>query len=352
MSFDEGMQAFKAGDYTRAAEHFVAVTEKDENNHKAWNALGICLSKTGEFEQAGICFENAVTLDPGNDTYRRNKEKNDKKRQVIPEPSLELDDEPVVRAQPSKKIASGYQRNYWQIPLYFIPIILCLASPIVGFLSIILGAWYIKQDADSLNAGSNPNGSAWGKLKGWEWMLLLIFFWILMPVYSWKREQVYNENIGYGSYNGVSAGSAMSLLKIAGGIFAFLIFCMVVAAFVFGMSGSGSVGSPSIQKDDSSLPVKPLSTQSGPNYNGFEVSNTDFQQEQYATYITGTVKNTKNRTYKYVQVEINLYDGSGAQVGSTMANTNNLEPGGVWKFKAIALQDEATNFKIKEITAF
>lgn len=236
MSFDEGMQAFKAGDYNRAAEHFVAVTEKDENNHKAWNALGICLSKTGEYEVAGTCFENALTLDSSNDTYRRNKEKNDKKRQVIQEPSLELDDEPVVRAQPSKKAMSGYQRNYLQIPLYFVPMILSAVNLPIGFLSIILGAWYIKHDAESLNAGSNPNGSAWGKLKGWEWMLLLIFFWIVLPVYSWKREQIYEENLGFGTnpFSNTPVSGAEDLMwkyvKYAGGALCLIIFVALIAS--------------------------------------------------------------------------------------------------------------------------
>lgn len=69
-------------------------------------------------------------------------------------------------------------------------------------------------------------------------------------------------------------------------------------------------------------------------------------------YITGTIKNNTNKQYKYVQVEINLYDGDGAQIGSTLANTNNLEPGGTWKFKAVALEDGAKSYKIKDVTGF
>jgi len=69
-------------------------------------------------------------------------------------------------------------------------------------------------------------------------------------------------------------------------------------------------------------------------------------------YVVGTIKNTGGKTYRYVQVTINLYDNSGTQVGSTLANVNNLEPGGTWKFKAYWTEKDATNYKIKEITGF
>lgn len=69
-------------------------------------------------------------------------------------------------------------------------------------------------------------------------------------------------------------------------------------------------------------------------------------------YIVGTIKNNGKRTYSYVQVTINLYDDDGAQVGSTLDNINNLEAGGTWKFKAMVFEEDATNYKIKEITGF
>jgi len=68
--------------------------------------------------------------------------------------------------------------------------------------------------------------------------------------------------------------------------------------------------------------------------------------------VVGTVKNNTDKEYSYVQVEINLYDDSGAQVGSTLDNTNNLEPGGTWKFKAVIMEDNATKYRIKDISGF
>ncbi len=76
-------------------------------------------------------------------------------------------------------------------------------------------------------------------------------------------------------------------------------------------------------------------------------------KDEFGTrYVVGTVKNNTDKEYSYVQVEINLYDDSGAQVGSTLDNTNNLEPGGTWKFKAVIMEDNATKYRIKDISGF
>ncbi|MDX8550067.1 YIP1 family protein [Methanospirillum sp. J.3.6.1-F.2.7.3] len=72
MSFDEGLRLFKSANYKASSEQFAAITKTDENNHKAWNALGICLSKLGQFDDAFSCFEKALKLDPGNERYEKN----------------------------------------------------------------------------------------------------------------------------------------------------------------------------------------------------------------------------------------------------------------------------------------
>lgn len=68
--------------------------------------------------------------------------------------------------------------------------------------------------------------------------------------------------------------------------------------------------------------------------------------------VCGTVVNNTNRTYGYAQVEINLYDSSGALIDSTLDNINNLEPKATWKFKAMIMDDNATTYKIKDVTGW
>lgn len=75
--------------------------------------------------------------------------------------------------------------------------------------------------------------------------------------------------------------------------------------------------------------------------------------ENGVRYITGTIKNNTSKKYAYVQVDISLYDESGAQVGSTFANINNLEPDGTWKFKAVVLDDKtASKYKVTNISGW
>jgi len=75
MTLSEGLQLFRDGKYDEASEKILEVVQNDENNHKAWNALGVVLSKTGQKDDAQSCFENAVQLDPDNETYKKNLEK-------------------------------------------------------------------------------------------------------------------------------------------------------------------------------------------------------------------------------------------------------------------------------------
>ena len=74
-------------------------------------------------------------------------------------------------------------------------------------------------------------------------------------------------------------------------------------------------------------------------------------QDGYLSYVVGKIKNNTNRTYSYVQVSINLYKGE-SQAGSTLANVNNLEPGGTWEFKAMVTNTDATSYKIVDVTGF
>lgn len=70
--FREGIILFKCEKYQKASEIFQMVIDQDDEYHKAWNALGVSLSRTGDHKNAKICFENALILDPDNETYSKN----------------------------------------------------------------------------------------------------------------------------------------------------------------------------------------------------------------------------------------------------------------------------------------
>lgn len=68
--------------------------------------------------------------------------------------------------------------------------------------------------------------------------------------------------------------------------------------------------------------------------------------------VAGSVVNTTSKKLTYVQVELNLFDKAGTQVGSTLANTANLEPGITWSFEAPVLQGAPTTVKVGGLTAY
>jgi hypothetical protein len=82
-----------------------------------------------------------------------------------------------------------------------------------------------------------------------------------------------------------------------------------------------------------------------------EVVDHQFEPERYGDgWITGRIRNNSERTYGYVQVQINLLR-NGVVVGSTMANVNNLAPGQVWRFR-VPVFESFTHYRIEDITGF
>lgn len=75
---------------------------------------------------------------------------------------------------------------------------------------------------------------------------------------------------------------------------------------------------------------------------------------QFAVYVTGTLTNNTDDEMGYIQVEYNLYDADGAQVGTALANTSNLKAGGTWKFEALgtASPDEVASYELADVTSF
>lgn len=73
---------------------------------------------------------------------------------------------------------------------------------------------------------------------------------------------------------------------------------------------------------------------------------------EFGAEITGTVINRRNRKLRYAQITFSLYDESGAQVGTALANINGLEPDGRWKFKATAFGTDFARYKFSELSGF
>lgn len=87
-------------------------------------------------------------------------------------------------------------------------------------------------------------------------------------------------------------------------------------------------------------------------FGDLEIVDAAFRRGEYATQVVGTIVNHGSRTYAYAQVTFRLYDEDGNQVGSTLANINNLDGNGSWKFAAPVLNSAATRALIGDVTTF
>lgn len=88
---------------------------------------------------------------------------------------------------------------------------------------------------------------------------------------------------------------------------------------------------------------------------GFEVTG-EFTEERddYFLYISGSVKNRTGKELNYAQIIFNLYDKDGAQIGTAVDNINSIREDGVWKFKAMALEnaEDIASWELASIDSF
>lgn len=127
-----------------------------------------------------------------------------------------------------------------------------------------------------------------------------------------------------------------------------IIIIVIAAAVASSMQGSGN--------NSSSNSTEPVSETAGAEQTqapvqDLEVIDYSATADNYLRYATGHIRNNTNKTYSYVQVEINLYSGE-TLVGSTLDNVTNLAPGDVWEFKALITEDSADSFKIIDVTGW
>ncbi len=138
----------------------------------------------------------------------------------------------------------------------------------------------------------------------------------------------------------------MDILKTAGAIAA-------TGALAFTLAGCSSDATTETTASEAAS-TEAASTEAAPVEDYTVSDETLDTSNPYAAYITGTLTNNKDTDVSYVQVEYVLYDADGAQIGTALANTNNLKAGGSWKYEAYVTADAASiaSFELAEITGF
>lgn len=123
-----------------------------------------------------------------------------------------------------------------------------------------------------------------------------------------------------------------------------VIAVIAIIASLGGNKGAGTTSAPSGQTTASASSDKWADM--------FEVKDLKLNGSGIDAKVTGSIVNKTDKEYGYLQVEINLYDASGAQIGSTLANVNNLEAKGTWKFEAMTLKEGVKTIKVKDVIGF
>ena len=70
--FKLGHLAFRLQNFPVAEKHLRLTLQLNKQQPVAWNDLGFIAARTGSWQNAVNCFENAVTLAPENPGYERN----------------------------------------------------------------------------------------------------------------------------------------------------------------------------------------------------------------------------------------------------------------------------------------
>ncbi len=243
MSLEDGLILFKNRDFHGASEHFYEVVKENGENHKAWNALGVCLSQMGNYTDANTCFFNAIQIDPDIEQYKKNLEKNQKFLK-------KLNNESYFEKDSTIKSNVEQTTNFDQIkPTYFfwlmfvagvvisvIPLFKVENFPwYLPFLYRIAVAYLVYDDAKKIGTGNSNSQDPIMKWTPIGWGIIVLFVWIIfLPLYAYKRNNwLYNNNNDLG-YEGSKFNS--STWKIIGISIIILIFVGLVEAAIVSSS--------------------------------------------------------------------------------------------------------------------
>jgi len=84
-----------------------------------------------------------------------------------------------------------------------------------------------------------------------------------------------------------------------------------------------------------------------PQGEALELLSSRWASGQYGSRsVIGNIRNDSQKTYAFVTVTINLYDGNDNLVGNAADVILNLAPGTVWSFNAIVIYDNARRFEV------
>lgn len=234
----------------------------------------------------------------------------------------------------------GYSPSYFLIGLFLLTILLALWGSLgITILLVIISAIAVYSDAKGIII-NKPRGEETLSTITWSpisWGLLTLLIWIIgMPLYILKRKELFDyyssesDNFSdYGIYNnqrkgGSCGGVILSIIKILLLLGVVIIFSLIIAVFVFGLSeGTSNYPTSSSNSDYSSLSIgeTAYSNYESATVLGVEVSDS---YTYYSDIFNEYMVENAQPGYEYVLVDV-LVENLGSDSIYVTASDFNLE---------------------------
>ena len=156
-----------------------------------------------------------------------------------------------------------------------------------------------------------------------------------------------------GTLRGKKSGRGLAIASTVVNVVAVAIVLATQSAY---SAAIDEAASGTVQTSDETSVAAPAAgeTTSAESADKYSIDGEELTGDAYSCKISGVYTNKAGKDLSYVQVSYNLFDADGNQIGTALANTNNLADGGTWKFEAFgsAAVDEVASYKIGDVTGF
>lgn len=120
-----------------------------------------------------------------------------------------------------------------------------------------------------------------------------------------------------------------------------------------GSTGDSNSGSSTGGPDNSDSSSGEQTSESNYDYveSGVGLTDIHWNESEYGNVsLAGTATNLTDSTLSYIQISVSFLDSSGAQIGTGLANTNNLAANQRWKWEAMFLEMDTSALDNATIT--
>lgn len=156
-----------------------------------------------------------------------------------------------------------------------------------------------------------------------------------------------------GTLRGKKSGRGLAIASVVVNVAAVAIVLATQSAY---SAAIDEAASGTVQTSDGASAAAPAAegTTSAEPADKYSIDGEELSGDAYSCKISGVYTNKAGKDLSYVQVSYNLFDADGNQIGTALANTNNLADGGTWKFEAFGsvAVDEVASYKIGDVTGF